>query len=346
MIKKLFNIFRSIRAWNDRKNYFKIGYSVPKSQFEELPVFDGYANVGVILQGPMDKHENFTLNTVEMLRHVYPNIKIVLSTWFGEVNEREKERLTEISVVLLENQSCAAEDFGKGRKIGHLNNQLLSSLEGINELTNSEVDYVLKMRTDVRLYKYDFIPYFLNVMSVFPCENFVQKKRLINVALSNTLASVPFHMSDFIWFGTIEDMKKLYSIPTRTDEAIAMIRNMSNSQLEKYTSKFWEHSDTCNMHDIDWLEVSDEEKNVFYNFHAEAYVMHTYAEMNGMCDESLNPLDAYYRFLRDAVIIIDESEAMVYFDKYNYSDNRSLSPMFFKMGHSEWLDLKLHYKHI
>ena len=325
-------------------NSMHIGFEVPKCDFSKYPQIQGYANVGVVLQGPLDKRENFTLNTVRMLRHIYPDIAIVLSTWYGEVGERERKDLQQMNCEIIEDNGLPTELLGEGRKVGHLNNQYLSSINGIRLLKAKGIKYALKMRTDTRIYKYDFIPYFINLLALHPSNKPKQNKRLINIAYGNTLASVPFHMCDFIWFGTIEDMEKMWSVPTRTDEAISMIRNMSDEELNRHTSKFWEKAQQFDMRDVHWLEASDEDKNVFYNFHEESYIVHQYAAMNQLCDENISPIDAYYRFLRDCVIVVSEKDVLAYFDKYEYSANRDVyATPFFLMDHSQWLDLKFHY---
>ncbi len=332
---------RHIRIDN---GYLHVGYLLPNLDFSNIPTIVGFAHVGIVLQGPIDRNEDFTINTIRLFRHIYPEVKLVFATWKGELNESEKRIIKEQKCELLELESCPPEFKGKGRKIGHLNNQLLSSLEGIKILKRMGAEYVLKIRTDVRLYKYDFIPYFMNLISQYPYVGKIQNCRLLNVSFLNTLASVPFHMSDFIWFGEIEDMERLYSIPNRKKEVLDKISNMTNEEIETHTAMFWERSHTYNPHDVQWLNPTNENIEIFQYSHIEAYIMYTYASMNQLCDPAISPIDAYYRFLRDDVIVVDENELFAYWDKYKTSHNKNVYAEFYRMRHSEWLDLVLNYK--
>ena len=65
---------------------------------------------------------------------------------------------------------------------------------------------------------------FLNLINVFKPNTDILNKRLLCVGFTNNLIYCPFHMSDFIWFGHIEDMEKLYSISSRTDEELQLMQ--------------------------------------------------------------------------------------------------------------------------
>lgn len=338
-----------MRAWGlelflSEKNAFHIGLWAPSCDFSHIPIYHGFQNVGIAIQGPLDKRGDFTIYTIKMLRHIYPDVKLVLSTWIGELTDSEKGTLSELHCDVLENKGFPADDRGTGRKNSNLRNQLFSSSEGIRHLKGQGVEYVMKLRTDVRIYKSDFIQYFINLLHVYPSKSGKQKKRLLNVAFTNySYASVPFHLSDFVMFGSIDDMEQLYSCPAISADAVRNIRESADEEIGRKQGKFWNHYNVFSIRDVSWLQATSEEWELFDQLHEEAYITHTYAVRNGMCDATLRPMEAYYRFLKNNLIVVDDHEIMAYWDKGDYSRNKPAYPRYYKLSHSEWLELLLHY---
>ncbi len=307
-----------------------------------LPVIKGFSNCGIVFQGPKCKEDNFTINTILLYRTIYPDIKIVFSTWKGELATDEKLLLKESNCIYIENESCPTEDKGKGRKPAHLNNQLKSSLTGVRYLKENGVEYILKIRSDLRIYKYDMIPYFYNLLALYPSQSDIQKKRFLVVSFTNNLIYCPFHMSDFIWFGSIEDIERLYSIPSRTDQELTYIRNYSDIDLADHSRKFLvlrERAYNRN-NDFSWIEELNIDYKFYYLFHEEAYIIYTFLKNNGGLEKSINPIGAYWEFLKKSVIVVNEEDLGVYWTKYGYSLLKR-SPLYTnsQLINSIWLDI-------
>ncbi len=348
-------VWKAIKQWlhalgfeviRNQSRALHVGGMLPANDFSKYLQFPGFEKVGIVIQGPMDRNNDFTINTIKQLRYMYPDIKIVLSTWTGEVTNGDRLLLNKLNCNLIVNDSLPAENKGFGRKVGHLNNQLLSSIDGITFLKQQGAEFVMKMRTDTRLYKNDFIPYLFNLIHVCPCEKSNQNFRLINVAFSNNLVSVPFFMSDFIWFGAIEDMERLYSIPTREEKDLVMLQNLSEEQLRANIGKSFSHAHEYQLNQmLESEKWTEEEQYIYYNYREEAYITHTYAIRTQLCEGTEYPMQAYYQFLKDYIIVVDETELMAYFDKYDYSENSAVySPAWAQLTHSMWLDIMLNYK--
>lgn len=60
---------------------FKI---LPKIKDTNLSLKYMVDNLAIVMQGPIRKEENFTYNTVKYYRHMYPNVKVIVSTWIDE----------------------------------------------------------------------------------------------------------------------------------------------------------------------------------------------------------------------------------------------------------------------
>lgn len=320
---------------------------LPKDQkMEALPQMRGFGNVGIVVQGPKVDSEDFTIATLLMLKYIYPDITICFSTWKDELCDVERALLKNNGINFLENDSCPAENKGKGRKVGHLNNQLKSSLEGIKLLKSIGCEYVMKLRSDLRIYRADFIPFFLNQLSAFPSGAEKIKKRLLVVGFSNNLIYCPFHMSDFIWFGAIDDMSNLYSIPSRTEFMLDAIRDKDDdyfiSHDKWFTELAYKSFNRENLHTP--LNFSFKDFYLYSIYHEEAYIIISYLRKIGYDINETNALTQYWRFLKESIIVVDESDIDVYWTKYGYSMISNLWERKGQLSKSQWLDIMLNYK--
>ena len=178
-----------------------------KSQLEpDLP------QLAIIIQGPiMTKHE-FTFETIKLYKQHFPNAIIILSTWGDE----PKEALTKIEkleiIILLNTKPQYA-------GISHINYQIVSSKEGIKKAKKLGAEYVIKTRTDQRMYATNIEQFLFNILNTFPLNASVkkQKKRLIGLSL-NTFKYRMYGMSDMFTYGHIDDMLLYWDIPLDTRE--------------------------------------------------------------------------------------------------------------------------------
>jgi len=322
----------------DKKKYNSTVYrecdsEILKSEY----VIPGYENVGIVFQGPLDKNNDFTINTVKLLRKIYPDITIVVSTWIGDITDEERIELQYAKCVILESQSMGGEDKGKGQKIGHLNNQLLSSKVGLEYLEKNNIEYALKIRTDLRIYKIDFIPYFMNLLELFG------KERIINVAFSNSLISVPYHMSDFIWFGAVNKVLQVYSAPFRGDDQLKYIRDYINK------GKFPRHEEIVQVmkqkteiREYKWYDGLELDEEFFVAYHEESYISYYYDKKKS----GKNLLESYHDFLKREIIIVDDKDVLAFWNKSLYSavqSNYALS-INRRLSHSKWIEILLRDK--
>lgn len=303
-----------------------------------------FSDVGIVFQGPLSKEYDYTINTIRYFREIYPEIKIVLSTWKNELNSKARTELEKYDCAVIEGDSFPAEDKGEGQKKSYLHNQLFSAQKGIEYLKNKGCLYVLKIRTDLRIYKQDFIPHFMNLLKIFPCKVQTQTQRLICVGYSNNLVNVPFHMSDFIWFGSVADMEKMYNAPYWTQEEISYIRERTANKefMASHSACFRELLSKNYNAQMSGVGQFIDEKFLLL-FHEEAYLASRVAKCLGFFDAGKSLAENYRDFLASSVIVVDDRDIDSYWNKYDYnllengrskSDNERLTS-------SVWLDLFL-----
>ena len=106
------------------------------------------------------------------------NTRIIVSTWDDE-SAIQLQRLRDEGVDVLENRKPGFAG------ISHINYQIVSSLAGIRRAARFGVEYVLKTRTDQRLYAPNIAEYLCNLLDVFPvAKGYQQNKRIIGVSLN------------------------------------------------------------------------------------------------------------------------------------------------------------------
>lgn len=261
-------------------------------------------DVCVILQGPLKLENNFTLETVKFYTKLYPKCSIVVSTWD-----------TEDATVLREIEKYGATVI-KNKKpqktgLGNMNFQLVSTKAGIKFAENIGAKYVLKTRTDQRVGKYNFLEYMEGLETLFEINNdylnLGQNQRII-VHQGSTGGNmfIPYFISDFLYFGTTEDIKKLFSI--ELDEKISM------SYKER----------------AEWINGLSENVSVmeYYEKTApEIKIIKTYIEKYSK-KKVKNSVKDYWEFVKNYLICVSWDDIGLFWYKYNYQNESDIFHLF------------------
>lgn len=190
---------------------FSISYRVKPKQHEKQISYrqnTSYKTLAIVLQGPIRYEEHYTVETVYFYRTLYPDAIIIVSTWDDE-DQQEMERIREASAIVISSQKPSTPG------ILNINYQIASSKVGIEKAIELGAKYVCKSRTDQRIYKpyiYDFL---INLVDSFPPSNEkIQDKRLVTLSTNYGNMFYPYFVSDFFYFGTSQEMIRLFNIGT------------------------------------------------------------------------------------------------------------------------------------
>lgn len=197
-----------LNVWRNRKKFFITSHLRPKFASriniwpDELKNAPKYA---VIVQGPIYKKDDFTLETIRIYKKLFHGTNIIVSTWNTEdTNYIEKIKAENVKVIL----NTEPEIPGPS----HINFQLKSTVAGIKLAEELGAEYVLKTRTDQRIYGINVLDFFKNLLKTFPPKaGYRQKERIIGVSL-NTFKYRLYDLSDMVVFGFLEDMKLFWSV--------------------------------------------------------------------------------------------------------------------------------------
>lgn len=163
-------------------------------------------SVCIFLQGPIIKANDFTLETIRLYKKLYPDCVLVLSTWKQEAGEYLDQFKKERVKIILSTPPTAS-------GIANINYQICSSKAAIVYAKKHGFEFVLKTRTDQRMYAPSVIEYLLNFIHYFPsAKKYRQTFRILGISL-NTFKYRLYSLSDMLLFGHVDDLLLYFSAP-------------------------------------------------------------------------------------------------------------------------------------
>lgn len=269
-IELLFGYFFIFKLRSIKSDRILAGYSTYDEAGEEF---------AIVMQGPVIREAQFTLDTLKLYRKVYPGIKIILSTW----NSTDKAILEEVSKLNIQVVTSELPDFSGDSNINY---QLRSTVAGLRNLDGNKVKYVLKTRTDQRIYSpADYLQFMAGVLETFPVSSELLKKRLV-VCNLNMFRYRKYSVSDMFMFGTLPDMKLYWDIPFQKE-----------------------------------VQVYDRNKEFYENALAEGQLVSCFFKNIGYVPDKTQ--EDSQRFLGRYFYIIDKNVIDLFWYKYNHSYERS-----------------------
>lgn len=156
-------------------------------------------DISVIVQGAISEN---TKHTISNIRKILPDAEIIVSTWKRDILDKE---IVSISDMIIINTDPGPSFFGDNR-----NRQIHSTLSGMKAARRK---YALKIRTDMDLVSDGFINIFERFNSISR-ENPIFKNRIVTLNTHDPYICGAFHFSDFVQFGSIDDLIDLWDVPS------------------------------------------------------------------------------------------------------------------------------------
>ena len=168
----------------------------------EAPQTDGSNAFALVVQGPFVRQHSFTLHSLKFYRRLLPESRIILSTWKG-LDFNEKRHLDSLAVELVENRPPEVPG------LGNLNFQIRSTAAGLERLNGSQVKFVVKLRTDQRIYNPNAFAIMRELLEVYPRQD---NSFRIGAASLNSFLTRPFSLSDMLQFSSLASLSQFWSI--------------------------------------------------------------------------------------------------------------------------------------
>jgi len=167
--------------------------------------------ISVVVQGPINKEE--TSKTLKSIRTYLPDAEIVLSTW---ENSDVSDLVYDILVLNKDPGNVLMETFKSRVIYNNMNRQLLSTKAGLEKAKRK---YTLKLRSDLILTQSNFLEYFDKFQSRIDNYKLFERKILTSTLFTRynikspqekKRVLMPFHISDWWFFGLTEDLKTYF----------------------------------------------------------------------------------------------------------------------------------------
>ena len=165
----------------------------------------------IVLQGPVVRKYDFTLETVRLYEKTYPGLTIIVSTWEDE-DPRYLDLIRHAGAHVVLNAKPTY--FG----IWNINLQIVSARSGIAHAKKLGIPYTIKSRTDQRMYERNALETLHNLVSYFPPARWTGlRKRFILCPMAYKYYDGYF--PDMFMFGDTDDLLEYWSAPLLKKEA-------------------------------------------------------------------------------------------------------------------------------
>lgn len=160
----------------------------------------------IVMQGPIAKEDDFTLDTLRLYRRNMPEAMLILSTWQDE-DPDALAKVADLGVTILRN------DKPSFPGLSNMNMQIVSAGAGVRYAADKGARWVMKTRTDQRLYEPNLLPFLIGLAQSFPVTaSGKQNQRIIGLG-QGSLKFVPYHVTDQTLFGDTQDMLAYWTPP-------------------------------------------------------------------------------------------------------------------------------------
>lgn len=170
-------------------------------------------DISVVVQGAIDN--KITPLCLKSIRKYLPNSEIILSTWKdSNISNLDYDKILLTSDLGAAGFSSYHLDISGNSETreNNVNRQLISTQEGIKHCTKK---YILKMRTDFFLSSANFLRFFDSFPDAQPEWKLFSHRVIVPNVCSKLYSPetgfpMPFHPSDFMFFGFAQDIKDYF----------------------------------------------------------------------------------------------------------------------------------------
>lgn len=324
-------------------DFFTVNYLYQNSVWKYLPQISAY-DTAIVMQGPIEYTYDFTLETLYRYREIYPDAIIILSTWKSEITEEFRWRAESIGIIILET------NMPEDRGAFNVKLQLLGSYTGISLASEIEgIRYVLKTRTDQRIFLPDFLTYMKNLLKMYKVQSEELTERIIFLGGYQSSCTCPFEICDFMAFGAVEDIKKIYESSGDSDR-LCKDGAANPYYLTTRARVLFERTHVDNFREIVTMseaERKDIARELMTFLCPETYIALAYYERvfakRALTDEDdIHVL--YWDFLKRCVIIVDQEQLQFYWFKYEHKNLNTTNLISQgSLTASAWLDIYLNW---
>jgi hypothetical protein len=162
------------------------------------------SDIAIVMQGLPVYENDFTLESLRLYKELFRDACIILSTW-TDVPDKFVKDVQALEVMVLLNEK--PEFTG----VSNINLQVVSTNAGLRVAAEKGIKYVIKTRTDQRIYGGKTGSFLKKLLELFPYSAAGKHNRIIACSL-NTYCNRLYSVSDMFQFGFTEDLFHFWNI--------------------------------------------------------------------------------------------------------------------------------------
>lgn len=281
-----FELQKQLSVWSDSWLTNNIR---PKVPIAPLEFTDPPTPIAVVMQGKLVAEESFTLQTIRHYRRTFPGSLLIVSTWRDEDPVLVKQlEAAGAQVILNEPPPFPGPS--------NVNFQIRSTLAGIVAAREAGHEYVLKTRTDTRMYASDIPDFLLSLQQHFPVVPGVGQKGRLLVLDFATRKFMPHHPADIMMFGQIDDLFAYWNTP---------LCEYPREAARPVCPRF---------------------RDLINSVIPETYLCRQYLQRLGYAQEPT--IESWWRCLADLFLVVDRMSLEHFWFKYNFAAEHQAEPDF------------------
>ncbi len=261
--------------------------------------------IALVMQGPVLHELSFTLETLKIYSQLYPTLDLVLSTWEDEdLGAIEAAQLPRLHIVRNAKPSVPGPS--------NINFQITSAKQGlVYAIEHLQPDYLLKTRTDMRMYNPNFLLDMLALLDGFAARpEHGQAQRLL--IISDVVKYMMYAVPDKNMFGSAREMWRYWDQPL---DARAAAKLSGGNSMRSFSQEA----------------------------PAEVYLLRNYLSKLGW--PLAETLGDHFNVLRDLFVVYDRAAADLYWHKYAYHleyrfKHYAFNQILEEFGFNDWLRLQ------
>ena len=214
-----------------KSNDVLINFNLKPNKIGEINKIENilYSSLSIIIQGNPVYENDFTLESIKLYQKTFPGCNLILSTWDNVDNNLVAE-LLKINVIVIKNV------IPTNKGVSNINLQIKSTLSGLNWAKKLNSIYIIKTRTDQRIYASSILIYLINLSkAINKIESPNYCSRII-VSSKNTFSNRLYSISDMFQFGYIDDLIDFWTVSEIDIVAFAnyVSQNMIKFKIPSY----------------------------------------------------------------------------------------------------------------
>ncbi len=194
-----------------------ITYSIRRNTYIGAKTTKNYSNIGILIQGKVLHEGDLLIETLKRYMSMFPNVQVVVSTWEIEMELKSKIEYLGAKLVI----SNQIEYPGTG----NVNLQIQTTRAGLDAFAK-EVEFVLKTRTDMRIYDPMALEY---LDSIFERFGKTEKRTRILIPSFGSMKFRCYSASDQLQYSTKDCLINFWCCDFMTEDG-----NMELSNVGEY----------------------------------------------------------------------------------------------------------------